>query len=559
MRDVSKWCLGCVLAGALVVTSGCGDGASKETVCLTGEARAAPDAFCGEVDSYAYGFDLDTRVASVAVTLEPSDADAPCAVLRTREVPRDVTWNTDLARDVRLDGGRIRACGEVAQSVTLGARIDVPTTPIHGIGFTEPIDRFGHRFAYMLGFIGECDRFGPCDAKTDRLAHFRFEVTHDPATTVLCPGVRTTSSGRTTCEIEGTRAPTYSAYGILASDALVMTPWTTANGVRVERYEVPEGGLGDALDGETIADFIAFATALFGPLPYGETLRVIGAPVPWLGFEHPANIVMSDTVMTVPNLYAHPTRHVLLHEIVHQWAGNRTTLADAYDFVWKEAIAEYVAYVYEDIHFPADSAMTRRGWDRLARFAYVYPRPTDVPPPRFENVMYDAYGTGPMLLVALEDLVGRAAVLDGIRRFLSKPGAQPTHALFDDIASASGTDLSRFVETFVFGAGEPDWPVFTTEAQVDEGLVTVTATQTVRAGPPRPVVLAVRVVGATSSVDVVLTNGLSPTTFTMRATAPFGEPVIDVEIDVAHRTIDSPDLDTLAHAEPAPPRVRHHP
>ena len=34
------------------------------------------------------------------------------------------------------------------------------------------------------------------------------------------------------------------------------------------------------------------------------------------------------------------------------WAGDQTTLADTYDFVWKESMAEYLAFVWEDMNDP---------------------------------------------------------------------------------------------------------------------------------------------------------------------------------------------------------------
>jgi aminopeptidase N len=59
-------------------------------------------------------------------------------------------------------------------------------------------------------------------------------------------------------------------------------------------YEVPGGHIKDALDPASVAEFMTSLTELLGPFPYGNELRFAGAPTAWLGFEHPANIVLDE-------------------------------------------------------------------------------------------------------------------------------------------------------------------------------------------------------------------------------------------------------------------------
>lgn len=514
------------------------------------------------VDGYSGTLDLASRRTSQTLTLRRATPDEACAQLRTRILPTSIRWSDGPVSESHLDEGALHVCGSAAglgDPPTIGTSFVLPFAEpsAQSLGLTSRQDRFGNTFLYQLSWLGECSRLGPCDEAVGTLARFELSVEHAAATTVLCAGERTTTPTRTRCAIDETPAPTYSALGFVASDAFVRSRWTEAAGVVVDRYEVEQGETGATVDGATIAGFLEFITDVLGPFPYGDTLRIAFVPSNWLGFEHPANVVVSDTTHLDTISYDAPVRHTIFHEIVHQWAGDRTTLADRYDFAWKEAIAEYLAYVHEDAIDPASSSRTRRGWDSLARFASVYPRPLDDPPPPFEVVSYQSYGTGPMMLLTLEAMVGRATVIEGLRRFLEEPGVRDTQDLIDALASAAGVSLGAFEDAYVFGVGEPDWPSFEVAIHPDVGSLTITATQHVRAGGPRPARLPVRIVGAASSVDLTLDFGLDTPVASASTTIAFEDDVVDVVLDPEHFVLDYPFLAGAVGSEPEPRRPLH--
>src|SRR5690606_8409070 len=144
--------------------------------------------------------------------------------------------------------------------------------------------------------------------------------------------------------------------------------------------------------------------------PYGDELRVVTGPTYWSGFEHPGNIVLDDGLdRPMSSRYSRPVAHVLNHEIAHQWAGDQTTLADTYDFVWKEAMAEYLSYVYEDeAGIPNEALVTARAWKAFANGAAYYPVPEDATRPTLLQYYGEVYGPGPMILFRqLESLASR--------------------------------------------------------------------------------------------------------------------------------------------------------
>jgi len=320
---------------------------------------------------------------------------------------------------------RVMVCGAHTAdgTFTLDARATIVAgaDPITGVGLLRAVDRGGNAFSYLLGWIEACDRLGPCDPAPARLARFTFEVSHGAGDTVLCPGARIPGAETTRCELLGSPAPTYSSFAIAANAAWRRTPLVTAAGVSVSTFEAPPGAVTAALDPALVGGFLDWMTARFGPFPYGDELRIATGPVAWLGMEHPANIVVQDDLPALMGLYRNVPINVVLHEIAHQWAGDRTTLASALDYVWKEAIAEFLVYAYEDERAMTEDVRVMRAlWRRIGRGAPYPIRPLAPPAVDLSTWTYGGYGAGPMaLFVQLEPWLGRAALLELKRRAAS--------------------------------------------------------------------------------------------------------------------------------------------
>ncbi len=554
---VALWAL---VLGTASLVSGCGGAGPGQEDLRTGDFLSA------KVTRYEYSLDLrpanaPARTAHSLLLLDVPPPGGDCHVLKGPAGLTDVKWNNVPAtRFETLEDGAVRICGAAifAGQVRLEADFVVPeqTYDFTQVGFSRKQDRWGNSFSYLLGWVQQCDRLGLCDDAPDQLAHFVFNVRHDAGQVVLCPGRRDTPNTTTThCELVGAQAPTYSSFGIAANPAWTQSLSLDINGTRLQFFEVPGGRIAATLDQNVLRDYVGWIQGLLGPLPYGTRLRIAGGPTEWLGLEHPANILLREDLPTLRGEYADMTRHTLMHEIVHQWAGNRTTLADAYDFAWKEAIAEYLTYIYELRHWSSDAAQTRAYWDRMARTSYLYPRPLDAPQP-YLSFASEVYGTGPMLLfLQLEDMLpgGQDTVIRAIQQFLLSPGARGTEFLRESLESAAalppGT-LGPYFDAWVLGNGEPDWPYFNVTTRVEDGQLTVTAVQLSFSGRAYPVHLKVRVAGATQTQDVSLDYGLAPTSATLSVTVPFPEPVVQVTVDPDSRVVNRRFLGTVREAAP---------
>jgi aminopeptidase N len=145
--------------------------------------------------------------------------------------------------------------------------------------------------------------------------------------------------------------------------------------------------------------------------------------------------------------------------MTHMWAGDQTTLADQYDFAWKESMAEYLSYVWEDMTDQTVSVVTANSWKLFGRNAQHFPVPLDKP----DLVTYytDVYGPGPLILFRqLEVQSSRAQVIDALKSVLGTPRALSIDDLVAALQQHTGLDLTTYVATWLKGSGVPAWPRF---------------------------------------------------------------------------------------------------
>jgi aminopeptidase N len=510
-----------------------------------GGAAVHPGELVGDVVRYDLALDLDTRVLASRLFVDVASPEGTCFTVPCGPAASQVTWDEAPATSVSSANGALDACGQgigLGDTLRLGATTTVPKGISIGldVGFATRKDKAGGTFTYLLSWVGGCSKFGPCDPDPSRLVTMTMDVAHAGPGVALCAGVRTETKTGTHCEMPGaTRAPTYSAYFAAHDTLWQKKPLVSAAGVDVVFYDVPGGTVADAVDGASLGTFLGWITDLLGPFPYGPELRYATAPTVWLGFEHPANILIQDEVASAQGAYAKPAVHVAMHELVHQWSGDRSTIATGEDFVWKEATAEYLTYVFEDEHRPeGEAAASLAYWDAISLQSAHYPRPTDDPPPEVKSFYGDVYGPGPMTLyVQLESLFGRKLVLAGIKAFLADPGARSVNDLRKALAGAVGVDLAPYFDAWIFGKGAPEWPTLDVTTDAANGEVTVTVTQKNASGRVYGGLVEVLVKGASTSATASVSFGADPKDPTAKATVKVDEPVVSTVVDPRHRFV----------------------
>lgn len=425
------------------------------------------------VDAYAYELDLATQASSVALDLVLT-SDGNCVTLPSRNVQLDPATATlgGQPATASLTDTQFTACGAgwaAGTPLQLAVRGIQPTGTWNdtqvGYSITSSGGATPHLYHYLVSWVEGCDRFGPCDTNPATFARYRFTVHHAEGTRVLCSGDLDATPTRTTCTFDHAGGPTYSTYGFIASTAFAETDLGLWGDTRVHLFERGNATrpVGAQIDAAYSAGFLTWMEGQFGAYPYGDALRLVVAPTYWSGFEHPGNIVLDSGLATQPSSYARPVTHVLHHEIAHQWAGDETTLASTYDFVWKEAMAEYLAFVYEDDTMPADALVTARAWKSFAAVSAYHPVPEDEPRPTLLQYYGHVYGPGPMILFRqLESLASRQQVFVALRTLLGQERAIGVADVQAALEASTGLDLDRYFDVWVRGAGAPVWPTFRT-------------------------------------------------------------------------------------------------
>lgn len=436
------------------------------------------------VTHYDYKLDLDSYAAHSTVTLV-ADAAGNCMTLPFRAATVTAVELDGAGADGTVANNTIEICGSSVgkgDMFTLDADVTIALATLDSsqVGFSISSDSESNHFTYLVSWVNGCDQFGPCDNRPDQFATYTFDVTHTADLTVRCPGdVTDTSPTETICDFKFGGGPTYSTFGIAAYPAWTQTDEGTWSGVHVTLYDRASTGIAAAIDPAYHTGFLDWMQSEFGPWPFGTELRVLTAPTYWNGFEHPGNIVIDDGLARQQG-YAHPVAHVLDHEMSHMWAGDQTTLADTYDFVWKESMAEYLSFVWEDMNDPAVSATTSSVWKADSRVAKYWPVPLDQP--ALFDYYTDVYGPGPMVLFRqLEVMTSRAQVLAAIKSVLGTPHALSVDTLVAALSQQTGLDLTDYVNGWIKGMGAPNWPqvktTFTPGAtSSDPGSLAVTVT-----------------------------------------------------------------------------------
>lgn len=239
---------------------------------------------------------------------------------------------------------------------------------------------------------------------------------------------------------------------------------STKNQVRIEQQIARQGAI------------IAWGEQKFGAYPgvsaggiYEYLLNADQEPITLGGIETVGRIFFTGI----------PGGNTLVHEYIHQWAGNSVTL-DRWNDLWlNEGFATYFANVwYEDT----------RGVDLQQQYGSWFTANTDpefweVAPGAVPNEGYlfsnAAYGRGSYLLAALRTSVGEEDFAKITKQWFSTfHTASASSAQFVTHSNEiTGLDLSHFFNTWLYGEGRPS------------AFPTATISKTVAAAPGKPTIV----------------------------------------------------------------------
>jgi len=193
----------------------------------------------------------------------------------------------------------------------------------------------------------------------------------------------------------------------------------------------------------------------FGEFPFlADKIGAVEAPFD--GMEHQTLIALGDGLVPGPS----GRYDVLVHELAHEWWGNKVTARDWDDFWIHEGFATYAEVLYVEA---VDGAAAARDDLELRRIEIRNERPLTAGRTRTAAEAYedDIYDKGAWVLATLRWQIGDDAFFRFLRRFSGDP---PSACRLVDSAEVerlaeeeSGRDLGWFWERYLRRAGLPRW------------------------------------------------------------------------------------------------------
>ena len=195
----------------------------------------------------------------------------------------------------------------------------------------------------------------------------------------------------------------------------------------------------------------------FGEFPFFDDKFAV-AHAPYYGMEH--QTLVAYGALFTDNGYGFDD--LLLHEVAHEWWGNKITAADWADFWIHEGFATYAEAVYVNDTLGLDRCFDYM--DELrTRISNERPLVAGKDLTSADAYNGDIYHKGAWVLHTLRWVVGDEVFFDAIYRFANEPeyayGLVSSQDFADLVQELSGRDLSWFWDRYLYRADIPQWRV----------------------------------------------------------------------------------------------------
>ncbi|HMA29776.1 MAG TPA: M1 family metallopeptidase [Thermoanaerobaculia bacterium] len=347
------------------------------------------------------------------------------------------------------------------------------------------LDFWQHGAGYAATSVAEpflARTFWPCvdDPKDKAVATVHATV---PAGYVVASAgtvsVADAGSGRSTYTWKLPQAiSTYLVSLNVANYVTVEDTYTALDGRKmpIRSYLLPEYAAGNVARLSAIKDHIATQASMFGEYPFLDTKYGIVASAFSGGMEHPTMTsigtdILADTARNITTL--------LVHELSHDWWGDRVTMR-TWDDIWlNEGFATYgeVLYLEKTLGVAPGATLSANYDDNLYGGRLAPPVVADPAAP-FANTGA-VYYKGARALHMLRRLMGDATFFPSLRAYGDAHawGTASRADLRGDFEKASGLDLKQFFDQWV---ETPFRPILraTYQNAPDASSVTLAVTQT---------------------------------------------------------------------------------
>lgn len=235
------------------------------------------------------------------------------------------------------------------------------------------------------------------------------------------------------------------------------------------QYFVPRGAEDDARRafGKTPAMMEFFSRKIGVPYAYPKYAQVAALDFIFGGMENTS--ATTQTALTLHDERAHldfSSDPLVAHELAHQWFGDLLTCRD-WSHAWlNESFATYFEALFTEFDKGADEFALElhnngeiyfeedRDHYRRPICTKIYKQPSDL----FDRHLYEK---GSRVLHMLRYLLGDAGFWKSMNVYVSDNRGRvvETRQLLDAIEKATGKNMSRFFDQWVYGAGHPEYKI----------------------------------------------------------------------------------------------------
>ncbi len=195
---------------------------------------------------------------------------------------------------------------------------------------------------------------------------------------------------------------------------------------------------------------LAYFSETFGPYPF-DTYASVQVPMGFAGMENAsASFLMADLFKGTR------AEAVQVHEVAHQWFGNRVPIADWPDLWLSEGTATYLTTLFYEQVDGLDEA--RRRWVDMAALTPARRlQPLVVPTNRAPSLTWIPYDKGASVLHLLRSTLGDEAFFDALRHVYQHYAARPlsTTAFQEVLETTARRNLDALFQYWVYGEDVP--------------------------------------------------------------------------------------------------------
>ncbi len=321
----------------------------------------------------------------------------------------------------------------------------------------------GKRIYTSLSWPSKARRWLPLRDHPRDGAMVTFDVTFPKSFTVLANGKRLdpreNADGSKTWRYEAlTPMPTYD-FHVSAYEHWKVEDMRSRSGVPITTYTYAGAHRShDRIYGD-IVKAMNFYEDKFGKYRWG-TAAFIEEPIFGGGMEHASVISMDETLFPDPA----GARETAFHELAHHWSGNLVRYRRWNDFWLSEGFTEYLTAraITEIDGKEAGRAKWREYMTITLSEDRSNPHPLAPPGEREIDVLtiFDGipYQKGALVVRMLEGIVGEAKMAEFLKGWFERHAfqARTSQDLERELSEASGKDLSKFFEGFVYGEYHPE-------------------------------------------------------------------------------------------------------